>query len=264
VSISFWPEEPDTDAGVGERLGRRGLRRGLAALGVLLAAAALAAGLSAAPRAGDRPDPTTAQILERFDRVQQETGSLVARFTEEKHLRLLAEPKVSRGRFYFNRPNQVRWEYDGPESKVFVITESRYVAYFPAARRAEDVDIRKFVGKRLFRFLALGQTSGDLQAAYHIARAIDATSAGTHLLVLTPRRDRVRDRLAVLRIWVDGTTWLPRRIAYEEPDGDRTVLTFHDLRANVELAESRFRVELPAGVEVSPTFNGLALGSGAF
>jgi hypothetical protein len=47
---------------------------------------------------------------------------------------------------------------------VFVITEDRYVAYFPADKRAEDVDIRKFVGRRLFWFLAVGQSSRDLMA----------------------------------------------------------------------------------------------------
>jgi outer membrane lipoprotein-sorting protein len=74
----------------------------------------------------------------------------------------------------------------------------------------------------------------------------------------------VRERLAVLRIWVDASTYLPRRIACEDPDGDSTVLTFHDLRANVDLAARQFRVDLPADALVSSTFNGLALGSDGF
>jgi outer membrane lipoprotein carrier protein len=208
--------------------------------------------------------PNTAEILERFDRTQQETTTLVARFIEEKHLRLLARPSVSRGRFFFNRPNQVRWEYDDPERKVFVITEDRYVAYYPTEKKAEDVDIKRFVGKRLFRFLALGQSSGELARYYNIARAVDGSMPGTYLLVLTPRRERVRERLAVLRIWIDSGTFLPHRIVYEEPDGDYTVFTFEDARANIDLPERQFRVDLPSDVQISSTFNGLGRGVSGF
>jgi len=208
--------------------------------------------------------PTTAEILERFDRAQQGTATLVARFTEEKRLRLLERPRFSQGRFYYNRPNQVRWQYELPERRVFVITEDRYTAYFPAEKRAENVDIKKFVGKRLFRFLAVGQSTRDLAKYYDIARVVDGSLEGTHLLVLTPRRERVRERLAMLRIWIDARTFLPRRIAYEEPDGDSTILTFHDLHPNTDLAASEFRVDLPPDVLVSSTFGGLALGQGGF
>ena len=64
-----------------------------------------------------------ARILQAFDKAQRETGTLVASFTEKKELKLLARPVLSRGEFYYNRPNQVRWEYLDPDRKVFVITE---------------------------------------------------------------------------------------------------------------------------------------------
>jgi outer membrane lipoprotein carrier protein len=221
---------------------------------------------AAAPRElraqeGDR-GRTTAEILERFDRAQQETTTLVAGFTEEKKLQVLARPLVSRGRFYYNRPNQVRWEYEDPERRVFVITENSYTAYFPAEKRAENVEIKQFVGKRLFRFLAVGQSIRELAKYYDVARVTNGSLEGAHLLVLTPGRRRVRERLAALRIWIDAGTFLPRRIAYEEPDGDSTVLTFHDPRANVELAARQFRVDLPPDVMVSSSFNGLSLAQG--
>jgi outer membrane lipoprotein carrier protein len=204
--------------------------------------------------------PTTMEILERFDRAQREAATLVARFTEEKRLRLLARPVVSHGRFFYNRPNQVRWEYEDPARRVFIITEDHYTAYFPGAKKAENVEIKKFVGKRLFRFLAVGQSSRDLAKSYDIARVVDGSLPGTHLLVLTPRRERVR--LAVLRLWIDAGTCLPRQIAYEEPDGDSTILTFQDLRSNVVLAAGEFEVSLPSDVQISSTFNGLALSQG--
>ena len=216
-------------------------------------------------RPADRPaDPTLARILEAFDRKQRDTVTMVASFTERKDLKLLAKPVTSRGQFFYNRPNQVRWEYLEPDRKVFVITEDMYIAYYPALKRAEEVPIKKFVGKRLFRFIGLGQSIDDLGKYYEIRLAPQSDIKDTHLLLLIPRKKRVRDRVAEMKIWVDAGTFLPRQLEYIEADGDSTLLTFNDIKVNVEVASNRFHVDLPKDVVVSETFNGFSLGQQSF
>src|SRR6185503_9345327 len=205
-------------------------------------------------------DPTLQRILEQWDKRQQETQTLVANFTERKELNLLAKPVISKGEFFYMRPNRVRWEYLEPERKVFVITEDLYTAYYPALKRAEEVPIKKFVGKRLFRFLGVGQKIGDLSRYYDFSLAPQSDVKGTHLLHLTPRKRTVRDRVSEMKIWVDDTTFLPRQLQYVESDGDTTLLAFEGMQSNVEVAASRFKVDLPGDVAVSQTFNGFALG----
>src|SRR6266571_4659454 len=207
--------------------------------------------------------PVLARILQAFDRAQIETSTLVAAFTEKKELKLLARPVLSRGELYYNRPNQVRWEYVEPDHKVFVITEDMYVAYYPALKRAEEVPIKKFVGKRLFRFIGLGQSIEELGKYYDI-RLAPSDIKETHLLLLTPRKKRVRDHVAEMKIWVDAATFLPRQLQYLEADGDSTLLTFHDIRVNEKVASAQFRIELPKDVVVSETFNGFSLGQQSF
>ncbi|HEV8701232.1 MAG TPA: outer membrane lipoprotein carrier protein LolA [Candidatus Polarisedimenticolia bacterium] len=209
-------------------------------------------------------DPILARILQEFDQAQRDTSTLVARFTEKKDLRLLARPVISRGELYYNRPNQVRWEYLEPDRKVFVITEDRYMAYYPALKRAEEVPIKKFVGKRLFRFIGLGQSIEELGKYYEFQLATRNELKDTHLLVLVPRKKKLRDRVAEMKIWVDDATHLPRQLQYVEADGDSTLLTFHDLRSNVDVAAGRFRLELPKDVVVSDSFNGFSLGEQSF
>ncbi len=213
----------------------------------------------------ERPtDPMLVKILDAFDRKQKETTTLQAGFTERKDLKLLAKPAISRGEFFYNRPNQVRWEYLEPERKIFVITESMYIAYYPALKRAEEVPIKKFIGKRLFRFIGLGQSIDDLGKYYEFRLAPQSDIKDTHLLLLTPRKKRIRDRVAEMKIWVDSATFLPRQLQYVESDGDSTLLTFHDIRVNVEVASNRFQVDLPKDVVVSDTFNGFSLGQQSF
>jgi len=215
-------------------------------------------------KSGVEADPMLARILQAFDKAQRETGTLVASFTEKKDLKLLARPVLSRGEFYYNRPNQVRWEYLDPDRKVFVITEDMYIAYYPALKRAEEVPIKKFVGKRLFRFLGVGQSIDDLGKYYEFRLAPQSDLKDTHLLILVPRKKKLAERVAEMKIWVDTTTFLPRQLQYVESDGDSTLLAFQDIRTNIPVAAGRFHLDLPKDVVVSESFNGFSLGEQSF
>lgn len=207
---------------------------------------------------------TLENILAQFDLKQKETNTLVASFTERKELGLLAEPVISHGEFFYTRPNQVRWEYLDPDRKVFVITENKYTAYYPDLKRAEEVPIRKFVGKRLFRFLGVGQSIDDLGKYYEFSLAPESDVPGTHLLLLTPRQKRLRERVAEMKIWVDSETFLPTQLQYVEADGDTTLLVFENMQVNVAVNAKRFSIDLPQDVVVSQTFNGFSLGQRSF
>ncbi|MGH9797645.1 MAG: LolA family protein [Candidatus Polarisedimenticolia bacterium] len=116
------------------------------------------------------------------------------------------------------------------------------------------------MGKRLFRFLGVGQSSADLAKYYDMRPAEGSGPPGTRLLLLTPRRKRIEERVAAMKIWVDATTFLPRQVAYEEPDGDGTVISFEAARTNVPVGGRTFEVDLPSGVVRSQVFGGLARG----
>ncbi len=47
--------------------------------------------------------------------------SLEARFVQKKTLPILAKPFVSQGRFFYQPPAQLRWEYDSPVRSVLIM-----------------------------------------------------------------------------------------------------------------------------------------------
>jgi len=196
------------------------------------------------------------QLLKRFNESQQAVQSLTANFSERKNLSLLAKPVVANGTFLYSKPGRIKWEYSEPEPRIFLITENRFVAYYPNQKRAEEVPLSKLAGRRVFRVFGIGQTSEDLEKFFDISQTDPGEEKGTYLLVLTPKRRRVKDRLQLVRFWVDAKTYLPRRLEYLESDGDSTLLTFANLRLNPDIAEARFNVHIPEDVQVSNTFTG--------
>jgi outer membrane lipoprotein-sorting protein len=210
----------------------------------------------------DEPAPLQLpDLLQRFNKSQQSVASLTASFTERKNLSLLAKPVVSNGTFLYSRPSRIKWEYSEPEPRIFLITEDRFVAYYPNQKRAEEVPLSKLAGRRVFRVFGIGQSAEDLGKFFDISQDNPGDEKGAYLLVLTPKRQRVKDRLQRVHFWVDAKTFLPRKLEYVESDGDSTLLSFNNIRLNPEIAEARFSVDIPKDVPVSNTFSGFS-GSG--
>jgi outer membrane lipoprotein-sorting protein len=197
-------------------------------------------------------------VLRQFDAVQDGVHTLSAEFTETTESSLLTEAIVAQGRVFLTKPDSVRWEYTKPEEMAFVIRENEYTGYFPRRKQAERRDIHRW-REQLFRFLGLGQASTELAKFYDIALGADGEQRpGTYLLVLDPKKNRVRKRMDAVRFWIDAKTYLPVRVEYRAKSGNRRVIDFDRMAVNPELAANLYRMEIPEGVVITNGFSALS------
>lgn len=234
----------------------------LPAAALALALVVLAAALTPqalADRRGRGADPAVEEILARLDRAQQQIRTLRARIVETRELAVLEKPEVLRGTLYFSRPGRVRWEYDWPERRVYVLADGELRGLIPSQKRAERLDISRRQD-RIERMLALGQSAEDLRREFRIDRVEqDTTDAAADELRLVPRSRRVRRRVQELRLWVDRETGLLDRIRVVTGGGDIVTLEITEIEVNPELSASLFRLEFPRGVEVAEGLSSFGL-----
>lgn len=200
---------------------------------------------------------TLNQVLTRFDQVQGQIHTLSAEFIQTTRSPLLKDPTVATGQFYLTKPDSVLWEYQAPEPMRFVVAGGSYTGYFPQRNRAEKRDIKRW-SEQLFRFFGVGQGSKELGKFYDLALGeTGADEKDAYLLVLSPRKRRVRRNVDEVRLWVDASTLLPVRIDYVGRDGSRRELRFLNTRLNPDLAAGLYNVKIPAGVPITNGFSGL-------
>lgn len=225
----------------------------------ILSLVAIPGALQAAPS----PSEELNGILERFDRVQLSIRTLSAEFVETTRSPLLKEPIEARGRFYLTKPDSVAWEYTTPESMRFVLANTEYVGVFPERKKAERRDLHRW-SERIFRFFGVGQGSEELRKFYEISLGDPGPEmVGHHLLLLEPKKRRVRKNVEEVRLWVDATSLLPTRIDYSGADGNLRSIRFRDLRKNPDLSASLYRVKIPEGYAVSEGFTAFSAASRA-
>ena len=228
----------------------------LAALPTLSNAKEHAAKPTPAPVATEAPAESLDQVLARFDKVQAGVHTLSAEFVQTTRNSLLKEPVVAKGEFYMTKPDSVMWEYTSPEPMRFVVSQGEYTGYFPERKRAERRDIKRW-SEQLFRFFGLGQGSKELEKFYGISLGpADPQMKGTYLLVLSPKKRRVKKNVEEVNLWVDATTLLPQRIDYVGKDGNERQIRLVNMHLNPELAAGMYTLQIPAGIPVSEGFSG--------
>ena len=109
------------------------------------------------------------------------------------------------------------------------------------------------------RLSSFRQASSELAKFYDI-RLDDAGNdiPGTHLLLLDPKKRRVRKRMELVRFWISAAESLPVRVEYYSKSGNVRVIEFDEMLVNPELAANLYTVEIPPDVPITKGFSALS------
>lgn len=215
--------------------------------------AVLAIGLWASASAGNQVEGLSGKakldaVLAEISKAQSAIQTLQADFKQTKVSRLLKEPSVLQGVFYYQAPDKVRWEYRNPRETVVLVTAHEMVTYRPSERLAEKVELGRSQ-RKLFAFLSASEPIANLSRHFSFTLR-DPGGEGNFVLILNPVTHQLKRRLHHVELVIERQSFLPVKVAYTETDGDTTSYEFSQVKINRPLAATLFSLDLPPGVRV--------------
>jgi outer membrane lipoprotein-sorting protein len=184
----------------------------------------------------------TDACLRAIEESQRTTRALTARFEQTKHLSLLTEPLVSRGRFAFKAPDQVLWQIDEPKVTVRIDQHGVHLPDLPNAE-AEVAALAPF--SEMMRELS-GLFTGSLttvQKSFDVTAAGDAAAIRVHLV---PRSEQWRRMFRSLELEFAAPDLVMHTIHIDEALGDSLEIVFSEVHRNDDVANAVFGAA-PAG-----------------
>jgi outer membrane lipoprotein carrier protein len=169
---------------------------------------------------------------------------LKADFVQAYTYKVYDRTQKSTGKVFFKKKNLMRWDYQTPESKVFVADGATLWVYEP-----EQGQVYKRGLKSAQLPVALTFMSGEGK----LAEAFDATllaapTPSTLLVELIPKTD-LGDYQS-LRLEVDKTTFAVVASTVIDPVGNTNRVVFSGVETNSGLPDAGFKFTPPAGVRV--------------
>jgi outer membrane lipoprotein carrier protein len=185
--------------------------------------------------------PTAASLAKQVDAHYNHLQSLQARFTER--YQGMGLDRSESGTLTLRKPGRMRWAYDAPSGKLFVLDGTSAISYTPGDAQASRTPAKQLDDLRSpLRFL-LGHT----QLSRELDHLTLAPVSGGYSLSGEPHGMAKSLRAIVLTVDAAGQIHSMR---IEQVDGSVTSFTFSDIRENIPTTAADFTFTPPAGVTI--------------
>ena len=179
-----------------------------------------------------------AQILDSLKKEAEKIQTISSKFIQKKHLAMFEKTLRSQGKFYYQSPDCLRWEYTSPYEQGFALCGESGLEWNEISGEKEI----NTAGNPLWRTLAeqlIAWSRLDvdrLREKYEIA----VREKSPLVLELVPRTEAMRGVISRLVLHLDEKRGVIREISFFEPDGDNTRIEFKNTQTNVSLPEGIF------------------------
>ncbi len=180
-------------------------------------------------------------LIRKVDDHYNHLSSLRARYTE--HYAGMGMDRTELGTLVLKKPGRMRWTYDQPVGKVFVLDGKFAWSYTPGTDQAQRVPAKQLDDLRSpLRFL-LGHT----QLKKELDNLTVTSESSGFSISGVPKGMAQRIKLLTLGVTAAGAI---ERMRLEEVDGALTEFTFTGIQENVPVKNEDFVFTPPAGVTV--------------
>jgi outer membrane lipoprotein carrier protein len=205
-----------------------------------------AAAPATAPKAPEKKAmaPAVKDLVERMQAFYEKTQDFTADFKQDYKYKALRRTQSSTGTVIYKKPGLMRWEYEKPSTRTFVLAGEKVYAYDPEAQTLSmgRIDTSQLSASVTFLF-----GKGRLADEFTITQGACKDCKGT-LLVLDPSKQESRFRQ--VRLEVDPKTAQVLKSTVVDPDGSENAIAFLNLKTNVGIDETRFKINPPEGTRI--------------
>lgn len=185
--------------------------------------------------------PTAAQLAKKVDDRYDHLRSLETRYTER--YRGMGIDRTETGTLLLRKPGRMRWSYDAPAGKVFVLDGKDAVSYTPGDAQANRLPAKQLNDLQSpLRFL-LGHSALNREFEHLSVAPVE----GGYSLSGVPRGMGQRIRNVFFTVDPQGVI---HGLQIDETNGSITSFTFTDMHENVPAPETDFAFVPPPGVTV--------------
>jgi outer membrane lipoprotein carrier protein len=193
------------------------------------------------------PPLAVADILKKVESTYQQTQAFSAIFHQSVASAAVSGMSTEAiGKLYYEKPRQMRWEYETPEPQVFAANKQTAWLYVPAERQISLSDSKKIFSHPLAQTFFDGV--GALKKHYEVTLDHKQSSKASAVLKLTPRKED--PEIKTLYLTIDLQTYRIASIELVNALGNINRITLDNQRAVPSLDPKLFQLDVPPSVAV--------------
>lgn len=181
------------------------------------------------------------QILDKVKRAYDNIKDAELEFSQQTVFEISKTEHQSSGRLFIKKQNKYRVE----QQNLLLVTDGVTVWSYNPANKQVLIDKFKIDERSLTPERVLTAAPKDYYSS--ILGKEKVGKVETILLKLVPKDEDSIVR--VMKVWVDESNWLFRKVEIEDVNGRQTTYIVSDIKVNIGIPDSRFTYQVPNGVE---------------
>jgi len=189
---------------------------------------------------------TPEDIATKAEKKLQSLRSLQANFEQLLYSTSVSAPLDERGKFYLQKPDLMKWEYQDPEKKVWLYKDRTFLFYVAEEKQL----IRSSQSKEKYESEILSILSGQksLRDNYQIEFSPFPTDEPkAWQLKLTPK---IEGEHSFILLEINEKTWLIQKAVFLDWAGNKTEFRFTRIKTDTRLSPEVFELKVPPDCEV--------------
>ncbi len=175
-----------------------------------------------------------------FEGIQTAAGkvsSVQARFVQEKHLPILTKPLIANGRFLFQGPDSLRWEYETPVRSVLLMHKGQTRRFIESdGAMVQDSS----AGLQSMEFVSEQITSW-LSGRFDKNPLFKASLKPGRKIVMTPQNQQMNQFILRMEMVMGDRPGVMKEVVIFESETAFTRFTFIDPQINQPIADTTFQ-----------------------
>jgi outer membrane lipoprotein-sorting protein len=175
--------------------------------------------------------------LDRIRTESRKTTSFIADFVQEKHLRILDRPFISTGRFYFQAPDSIRWEYMSPVHSILLVDHGITKHYVKTEKGFEEDKSAMFQPIMQFVFQEIGLW---IRGRFSDDPVFRIDKGAKNRISLIPKDKGMSMMIKRIELDFSSKPGIINSIMIIEGDGSYTIMKFIRVSRNVRIDKKLF------------------------
>lgn len=180
------------------------------------------------------------QIRQKINEVASSLKTLQCDFVQTKHLKMLNDDMVSKGKMYYQQNDLLRWEYISPYTYTFIINHDKVL--LKNSKRNDVIDVKQ---NKLFKEIArimMNSVIGNCLNEEKDFRSNISISKGEWVVFLLPQRKNIKQMFQRIVLHFSSKQPIVKQVELVEKNGDKTIIDLKNVRTNEAISTNMFTI----------------------
>jgi len=169
------------------------------------------------------------EFLKKFNEANQKMTSIQSDFTQKHVMQIMEEPIISTGKFYYRKPDLMKWDQLTPSPYYFIVTGDKVIKFDGKKRKELSVNNPQV---SYFKNFIMSTVDGSIFQSKQF-ETLYTTKGDNYHVLLTPKDKNTRKRIEKIILTFDNSTMALTELVIKETGGDKMIITFTNQQFNI-------------------------------